>query len=311
MKRFLVLPLMFFSLLSCSFAKMPKLPLVEVYYSHGSQMNRFPQFCMTIRCEGDSVCAICFDQERMGYVKYRINESGIMDTLRSVIEDNKMYQYKDHYNNKHVLDGSSWGFHARFSDNAEPAPNKAYLSSGGSNAGPRNNKGRSILESKMKAALKSAELLYSCNEEGEEVPNVPIEVRSGDDSAVDFIYLIHNEYYGRLDFRFHDTDKSEMFRALLGDLQIESSCKSLKTRAERSYGSKIVVADPKCPVLYLIVDQGAVEAVDLVDLVKEQPHTTRFSVTRGLTDIQLIDGVAKGIDANGNAVDIEWETVAE
>lgn len=309
MKRFLVLPLMLFGLFSCSSQKMPQLPLVEVSYSHGSQMNRYPDSKMKILCEGDSVCAICFDQERLKYCKYRVEQPGVMEELRSVIEDYKMYKYDDHYDNKLVLDGWSWGYHARFSDNAQPKPNKAYLSSGGSNAKPRNSEGLDKLASAMGAAIRNATFLYVCNEDGMEVPDVPHELEFGDSSAVDYLYLMRNDYDGRLDYRFHDIEESETFRATFGDIEPPTGLLNLKKRAERCYGSRIIITDPKCPVLYLLVDKGGVEAVDVIDLMKEQPQTTRFSITRGLTDIQLIDGVVKGIDASGAAVDIEWEAV--
>lgn len=166
---------MLLSLFSCSLArhKMPKMPLVSVCYRGGSQMNAYPQTDITVFSRNDSVYAISFDRKVLKYGMYRVTEPGVMDTLRTVIEEHKMYRYDDHYLNKYVLDGDFWYYEAKFSDGAEPEPNRSSLSSSGSNAGPRNSQGLRVLPSKLRAIVQAAEFLYECDENGEEVTGQP------------------------------------------------------------------------------------------------------------------------------------------
>lgn len=298
--------IMLSSLFSCSSAqKMPEQPLVKVSYSFGSQMMRYNEFDVTIMSEGDSVYATIFDLDIQQKCRYRIAEPHLMDTLRTIIEQNKMYEYEGYYTNRMVLDGWSWSYSAYFEDNGNP-PTSSYLSSGGSNASPKDSKGLHLLETQMKKALQTAQFLYTCDDEGREIPNVPLEMRRGDSGGIDYLYLMPNEYDRRLDFRFHDIDTSAMYRRHFAELRPFKDFQKLNIRAEHCYGARIITDSLPHPVLFLIVDNGAVEAIDLTDLAQEAPHTTRFSITNGLTDIQLIDGKVMGIDNQKNTIEILW-----
>lgn len=302
-----ILSIMFLSLFSCSTAqKMPEQPLVKVSYTYGSQMIRYSEFDVTIMSEGDSVYAITFDQDMEQRCRYRITEPHLMDTLRTIIEQNKMYEYESHYINRMVLDGWAWNYSAYFEDKGNP-PTGTYLSSSGSNARPKNSTGLHQLEVRMKKALSTAEFLYTCNDEGQEIPNVTLSMRRGDSGGIDYLYLMPNDYDGRLDYRFHDIDTSAMYRHHFADLLPFKDYQKLQIRAERCYGARIITESLPHPVLYLIVDNGAAEAIDLTDLAKEAPHTTRHSLTCGLTDIRLIDGKVMGIDQQQQPVEIQWQ----
>lgn len=168
---------MLLSFFSCGMArhKMPKMPLVSVCYRGGSQMNPYPSTDITVFSRGDSVYAVSFDSKYLKYGLYHVTEPDVMDTLRTVIREHKMYRYDDHYYNKYVLDGDFWYYEAKFSDGAEPEPNSSRLSSSGSNAGPRNAEGLVVLPRKLRAIVQAAEFLYVCDENGVEITDVPEE----------------------------------------------------------------------------------------------------------------------------------------
>lgn len=307
MKNLIPLSIMLFSLFSWCTANnpKPKHPLVEVQYRHGSQMNINPDFDMTFLTRGDSVVAIVYDEVRWSKCLYRITEPGIMDTLRHLMMEYKMYNYDDHYTNPHVFDGWFWTYHAKFQDpSATSSSDYQYLSSSGSNSSPRNG-GLSALRSRMKQAMESAEFLYTCDDRGAEIPDVPIEMYQGDYGQLDFLYLINRRDEG-MDLRFHDLDESQYFRTHFPDAK-PSAYVSLGLRATHAYGSRIIDDGQGNIVLYVIVDHGFIEAAALPELVAEHPHTTRFSRQSGFREVRLIAGQVMGIDKNGRIVEIEWE----
>lgn len=315
MKHILSLPLILLTLFSCCSTqkvtgqndnKMPKHPLVKVEYSHGEAFLMFPRFRASFMTKGDSVMAISYNMDHMSTCLYHITHPNIMQELTKVIEDNKMYAYERSYVDPRVYDGWSWNFSAKFTSNPSSYADTEYINSSGSNDKPKG-KGLNELESKMKEALSTATFLYTCNEEGKEIPNVPIEMRRGDSKAIDYLWLMRNDYNGRLDVRFHDTDTSKYYTAHFNNQIPPKKLIKINKRAERCYGSRIIIEGNNTPVIYLIVDNGAVESIAISDLFSEEPHTTRFSKTRDLTEVKLVNGTVKGIDKKGNEVDIKWE----
>lgn len=299
---------MILSLFDCCSSK-PKeydAPLTSVSYRYGSQMIPMPDFDMKLYDDEGTVYAIVFDQTRMTLCRYQITQDSVMERLHSVILDKKMYNYESRYVNMHVLDGWRWSFEADFKISDKTQRSKAHLSSYGSNAHPKGD-GLKTLEHTMKEAMQGAVFMYVCNEKGEEIPDVPYETRHGKNDIVDFLVLSINDYDGRLDCYLYEYEKSEMFKERYGDIKFEKTYLTIKKRAERCYGVKVLDDGKTAPRIYLIVDEGAIESVSIDDIVKGEPRTTQYSITKGLTDVVLINDAVCGIDKTGNTVEIQWE----
>lgn len=295
------------SLFSCNAnkKKMLELPMMNIEYRYGSQMISTPSFSMYFFTEGDQVYATVFDTNTNKTYRYHVTQADAMDQMRQLIRDKKIYSYKEHYNNRFVLDGDFWSFHATFGD-SEDYSQRQFLSSSGSNAGPRGD-GLSALAALMKQLIADAERLYACDEEGHEIPDVPIETMMGDNGGLDYLSLTYNEYYRRMNYRLHDIEKSEQFGAHFPNAQPSDAYNSIQTRAEKCYGAHIFDEGKNGWQIYMIVENGAIESMPLSALVKGENQTSRFSKTAGLTDVRLVEGKVMGIDKQGQEVLIEWE----
>lgn len=119
--------------LSCSPAKkMPEGDLISIEYTTNACMaeNEYEG-----SAERDS--AGCFivrsKKENYGPMYEKRIDASQMKHFRDIIEEEKMYLYKDSYKpSMEVMDGWGWHFHAKFSDGSN-------IWSGGSNASPDGN----------------------------------------------------------------------------------------------------------------------------------------------------------------------------
>lgn len=151
----------------------PRLPLSDISYTYGSQMIAFPVFSMRFFSANDSVFAIVFNIDQIQYSRYLIRQEGVMQHMKQIILDEKMYRYKPSYSNPHVLDGDGWSFNATFRDNVdERHQHMEWISSGGSNKWPKGN-GLKLIRQAMQDALVDAQFLYNCDEHGNELTEVP------------------------------------------------------------------------------------------------------------------------------------------
>lgn len=285
-------------------AKVPTMPLQKVQYSYGSQMYPKPEFEMTFFVNEGLTYAIAFDYQSQQNLCYLIKQDHAMETLNEIIIEKKMYNYQSYYNNPNVLDGTHWSFFAKNYEEKDPK-SYSYISSGGSNAGPKND-GLRTLRAQMQQLLEGAEYLYPCDEEGNEIPNVPLDARYGDEGELDYLYLIRNEYDNRMDVRFHDLDESPMFGQTFGVLRPHTQYITIEKRASRCFGGRALCLNG-VPTICLIVDEGAIETIAVSDVLNGKYQTTRFSKNKGLKDVILSDGQLYGIDRFEHQVMIEWE----
>ena len=135
MKRFGFVALMIgslFSLFSCVSKKMPEGDLVSVEFTRIGTMAR-PEFEGHVNKDSTGAFVLKAMKETCGPLFEKKLDAGPMKKFRQIIEEEKMYRYKEAYRPMmEVLDGWSWSFEARFSDGS-----KIY--SHGFNAGPRDN----------------------------------------------------------------------------------------------------------------------------------------------------------------------------
>lgn len=181
MKKLTTALLSLLSIFTCCADKpsAPRLPLSDISYTYGSQMIAFPVFSMRFFSANDSVFAIVFKIDQIQYSRYLIKQEGVMQRMKQIILDEKMYRYKSSYSNPHVLDGDGWSFNATFCDDVDDRhQHMEWISSGGSNKWP-GGKGLKRIESAMKEAMTDAEFLYICDENGHEVSEAP----AADDSV--------------------------------------------------------------------------------------------------------------------------------
>ena len=110
-------------------ATMPEGKLLNVEYTESGTMAGF-QFEGRVNTGKNGVVRMEVSSESYGpVVKKKVN-ANVLDDLRKIIEEEKMYAYKENYQPSfEVLDGESWYFNAAFE-------NDKYISSGGSNAWP-------------------------------------------------------------------------------------------------------------------------------------------------------------------------------
>ena len=175
MKKLTTALLSLLSIFTCCADKhpAPRLPLTDISYTYGSQMIAFPEISMRFFTANDSVFAIVFNIDQIQYSRYLITQEGVMQRMKQIILDEKMYKYKSSYSNPHVLDGDGWSFNASFCDDVdERHKHMEWISSGGSNKWP-SGKGLKRIESAMKEALTDAQFLYICDENGQVVSEAP------------------------------------------------------------------------------------------------------------------------------------------
>lgn len=136
---------------------MPEGRLIEVSVSEQGMMAE-PNYSYQVRLEADgTVSCVCYEHERSSYVKYSVGNQ-LLDSIREVIQEHKMYRYARSYYRTDVLDGTMWGFGARFDD-------AQSIYSGGSNAGPDDN-GVSVIRTMCKEAVEQGVFLNLCDREG-------------------------------------------------------------------------------------------------------------------------------------------------
>lgn len=160
-----------FSLSACAFGgksegrnlrSMPSAELVSVSLSEHGMMSE-PNYSFAVQRDSDqSLVCIAYRDEYHSYMKHRV-EPSLLDSVRQIIDQQRMYGYRQHYYNPDVLDGESWSFHASFADGQA-------VSSSGSNASPGGH-GLGQLYKLLSAAVSRGEVLCRCDREGHDLPN--------------------------------------------------------------------------------------------------------------------------------------------
>ena len=119
-------------LVGCTVKRMPEGSLVRVELTRSGTMAGYEWYGCA---EPDStgVFVLRAMKESYGPVFQKQLSHEVMNQFRQVIEDEKMFKYKESYHPKmEVLDGWGWSFRAKFSDGSS-------ISSHGSNASPKGN----------------------------------------------------------------------------------------------------------------------------------------------------------------------------
>lgn len=118
-----------FSLIGCSVKKMPESELLSVEFAR-SGMRAGNEYEGRVEKDSSGVITLTAMKEPYGPLFEKRLSAKDLQKFRQIIEENKMYKYKDSYRPMvRVLDGWSWSFTAVFSDGTS-------ISSHGSNAGP-------------------------------------------------------------------------------------------------------------------------------------------------------------------------------
>ena len=121
-----------FSLIGCSTKSMPDGKLVSLRYVSSGTMARHI-FEGTVEQDSSGVFVLKAMKENYGPMFEKRITAEDMAHFRKIIEDEKMYKYKESYRPMmEVLDGWGWSFHAKFSDGS-------WIDSHGSNARPNGN----------------------------------------------------------------------------------------------------------------------------------------------------------------------------
>lgn len=111
------------------FSKMPKGELVKVEYSEQGTMAGYKYYGLVEKQE-DGTVIVKAQKESYGEIIEKKVNAEVLSDLRDIIKEQKMYKYKEKYLPPfRVLDGYSWSFSARFSD-------EEVIGSHGSNARP-------------------------------------------------------------------------------------------------------------------------------------------------------------------------------
>lgn len=121
-----------FGMLGCALKKMPEGELVSVEYSRHGTMAR-AEFEGNVEQDSTGAFVLTAMKETYGPLFEKKVDTEVMRHFRQIIEEEKMYQYKESYRpTLEVLDGWSWSFGAHFSDGSS-------IYSHGSNASPGDN----------------------------------------------------------------------------------------------------------------------------------------------------------------------------
>ena len=119
-----------FSLLACAMKRMPEGELVRVEISRRGTMAR-AEFEGRVEQDSTGTFVLRAMKESYGPLFEKRLDAGMMQRFRQIIEEEKMYKYKERYTPMmEVLDGWSWSFSAKFSDGSS-------IWSHGSNASPK------------------------------------------------------------------------------------------------------------------------------------------------------------------------------
>lgn len=135
-------------------------------------------------------------------------------------------------------------------------------------------------------------------------PNVPEEIRRGGKSCVDYVKLTINEF-GRADFRFSDLSKSKQYSTRYKKKPVDTY-ETIEIYGQICYGGRILDAG-NGPIVYLIIDEGKIEAIPVDNLVAGEYETTMHSKANNFIDIKVEEGKVKGVTSAQKVIDIEWE----
>lgn len=132
MNRLLICIMSIFSLLSCADRRrtMPEGRLTEYSYIVQGMMSR-PLVSLNIKESPEGCILTCSTERDTCEHTVKVGRE-VLENVRSLISEHKMYKYKEAYKSRfQILDGETWSFYAHFSDGP-------VLRSGGSNAWPAN-----------------------------------------------------------------------------------------------------------------------------------------------------------------------------
>lgn len=116
-------------LCGCAIQKMPEGELISVTFSrHTTSANA--EFEGSVEKNDKGIFILRATKENYGPLFEKKIDAETMQKFRKIIEEEKMYRYKESYVNTRVLDGWQWTFKAKFSDGSS-------IYSHGSNARPR------------------------------------------------------------------------------------------------------------------------------------------------------------------------------
>ena len=143
-------------LLGCSLKKMPEGELVRVEFTRSGTMAGY-EYEGRLKKDSTGDFVLRAMKEPHGPLYEKKLNSETMNKFRLIIEEEKMYKYKEVYTPMmHVLDGWRWSFVAAFSDGT-------VISSHGSNASPRGN-GLQRIRGYMQELVMDGELVESPEE---------------------------------------------------------------------------------------------------------------------------------------------------
>lgn len=116
--------------ISCAMKKMPEGELVSVEYTRSGTMAGY-QYEGRVSQDASGTFVLRAMKENYGPLFEKKIDAEAMEHFRQIIEEEKMYQYKESYRPMmEVLDGWGWSFYASFSDGS-------VISSHGYNASPK------------------------------------------------------------------------------------------------------------------------------------------------------------------------------
>ena len=120
------------ALIGCSTKSMPDSELIGLRYVSSGTMAR-PEFEGSVKMDSAGVFVLKAMKENYGPMFEKQITTEDMKHFRQIIEDEKMYKYKDSYQPRmQVMDGWGWTFWAKFADGS-------VIESHGSNARPDGN----------------------------------------------------------------------------------------------------------------------------------------------------------------------------
>jgi len=147
-----------FGLLGCAQKKMPEGDVVRVEIRDMGTMAGYDYFGR-VQQDSSGTFVLRAMLEYRGPLFEKKLDAAMMKKFREIIEEEKMYNYKDYYKPKfEVLDGHSWSFGAKFSDGT-------VIGSHGSNAGPKDNGLERIREYMVELAKDGVEVEPAEDEE--------------------------------------------------------------------------------------------------------------------------------------------------
>ena len=120
------------ALIGCSTKSMPDSELIGLRYVSSGTMAR-PEFEGSVKMDSTGVFVLKAMKENYGPMFEKQITTEDMKHFRQIIEDEKMYKYKESYRPRmQVMDGWGWTFWAKFADGS-------VIESHGSNARPDGN----------------------------------------------------------------------------------------------------------------------------------------------------------------------------